>query len=142
MLVRKANLKGELDNDEVKEEFGNQINLCRDRGMNPGPSAQRSDTLSLDCQTSATITTCTAVTTMTAVAVTIIEVWQRKKIQILHKRSEHLLGSTDELRGIQTVPPRPAAIPPCTSVSSLSPTIRQLAGSTPRKWQASKKIAL
>ncbi|CAG2054453.1 unnamed protein product [Timema podura] len=30
--------------------FGNQINLCRDRGLNPGPPAQRSDTLPLDRQ--------------------------------------------------------------------------------------------
>nr|CAD7462430.1 unnamed protein product [Timema tahoe] len=30
---------------EVKEGFGNQINLCRDRGLKPGPSAQKSDTL-------------------------------------------------------------------------------------------------
>nr|CAD7573025.1 unnamed protein product [Timema californicum] len=29
----------------VKEGFGNQINLCRDRGLNPGPPAQKSDTL-------------------------------------------------------------------------------------------------
>nr|CAD7462501.1 unnamed protein product [Timema tahoe] len=29
---------------------GNQINLCRDRGLNPGPSAQKSDTLPLDHQ--------------------------------------------------------------------------------------------
>nr|CAD7438645.1 unnamed protein product [Timema bartmani] len=35
---------------EVKEGFGNQINLCRDRGLNPGPIAQRSDTLPLDRQ--------------------------------------------------------------------------------------------
>ncbi|CAG2065094.1 unnamed protein product, partial [Timema podura] len=30
---------------EVKEWFGNQINLCRDRGLNPGTPAQKSDTL-------------------------------------------------------------------------------------------------
>nr|CAD7197726.1 unnamed protein product [Timema douglasi] len=30
---------------EVKEGFGNQINLCPDRGLNPGPPAQKSDTL-------------------------------------------------------------------------------------------------
>nr|CAD7590777.1 unnamed protein product [Timema genevievae] len=35
---------------EVKEGFGNQINLCRNRGLNPGPSAQKSDTLPLDHQ--------------------------------------------------------------------------------------------
>nr|CAD7462357.1 unnamed protein product [Timema tahoe] len=35
---------------EVKEGFGNQINLCRDRGLNPGPPAQKSDTLPLDHQ--------------------------------------------------------------------------------------------
>nr|CAD7442065.1 unnamed protein product [Timema bartmani] len=35
---------------EVKEGFGNQMNLCRDRGLNPGPSAQKSDTLPLDHQ--------------------------------------------------------------------------------------------
>nr|CAD7438267.1 unnamed protein product [Timema bartmani] len=35
---------------EVKEGFGNQINLCWDRGLNPGPPAQRSDTLPLDHQ--------------------------------------------------------------------------------------------
>nr|CAD7611099.1 unnamed protein product [Timema genevievae] len=27
---------------EVKEGFGNQINLCRDRGFNPGPPEQKS----------------------------------------------------------------------------------------------------
>nr|CAD7264322.1 unnamed protein product [Timema shepardi] len=35
---------------EVKEGFGNQINLCRDRGSNLGPSAEKSDTLPLDRQ--------------------------------------------------------------------------------------------
>nr|CAD7434287.1 unnamed protein product [Timema monikensis] len=35
---------------QVKEEFGNQINLCRDRGLNLGPPAQKSHTLPLDCQ--------------------------------------------------------------------------------------------
>nr|CAD7261756.1 unnamed protein product [Timema shepardi] len=35
---------------EVKEGFGNQINLCRDRGLNPGALAQKSDTLPLDHQ--------------------------------------------------------------------------------------------
>ncbi|CAG2053969.1 unnamed protein product [Timema podura] len=35
---------------EVKEGFGNQINLCRDRGLNPGPLAQKSDILPLDHQ--------------------------------------------------------------------------------------------
>nr|CAD7438595.1 unnamed protein product [Timema bartmani] len=34
----------------VKEGFGNQINLCRDRGLNPGLPAQKSDTLPLDHQ--------------------------------------------------------------------------------------------
>nr|CAD7455757.1 unnamed protein product [Timema tahoe] len=29
----------------VKEGFGNQINLCWDQGLNPGPSARKSDTL-------------------------------------------------------------------------------------------------
>ncbi|CAG2053603.1 unnamed protein product [Timema podura] len=36
--------------NEVKERFGNQINLCRGRGLNSGPSAQKSDTLPLDHQ--------------------------------------------------------------------------------------------
>nr|CAD7429266.1 unnamed protein product [Timema monikensis] len=35
---------------EVKEGFGNQITLCRDRGLNPGPPAQMSDTLPQDSQ--------------------------------------------------------------------------------------------
>nr|CAD7440088.1 unnamed protein product [Timema bartmani] len=35
---------------EVNEGFGNQINLCPDRGLNPGPPAQKSDTLPLDHQ--------------------------------------------------------------------------------------------
>nr|CAD7450558.1 unnamed protein product [Timema bartmani] len=35
---------------KVKEGFGNQINLCWDRGLNTGPPAQRSDTLPLDHQ--------------------------------------------------------------------------------------------
>ncbi|CAG2058917.1 unnamed protein product [Timema podura] len=39
-----------LDSSVVKEGFGNQINLCRDRGLNPGPSAQKFDTLPLDHQ--------------------------------------------------------------------------------------------
>nr|CAD7587214.1 unnamed protein product [Timema genevievae] len=34
----------------VKEGFGNQINSCRDRGLNPGTPAYKSDTLSLDHQ--------------------------------------------------------------------------------------------
>nr|CAD7445197.1 unnamed protein product [Timema bartmani] len=35
---------------ELKEGFGNQINLCRDRGWSPGPPEQKSDTLPLDHQ--------------------------------------------------------------------------------------------
>ncbi|CAG2055745.1 unnamed protein product [Timema podura] len=35
---------------EGKEGFGNQINLCRDQGLNPGSPAQKSDTLPLDRQ--------------------------------------------------------------------------------------------
>nr|CAD7614903.1 unnamed protein product [Timema genevievae] len=35
---------------EVKEGFGNQINLYRNRGLNSGPLAQKSDTLPLDRQ--------------------------------------------------------------------------------------------
>ncbi|CAG2056070.1 unnamed protein product [Timema podura] len=35
---------------EVKEGFGNQINLCRDRGLKSGPLAQKFDTLPLDRQ--------------------------------------------------------------------------------------------
>nr|CAD7453235.1 unnamed protein product [Timema tahoe] len=35
---------------EVKEGFINQINLCRDQGLNPGPPAQKSVTLPLDHQ--------------------------------------------------------------------------------------------
>nr|CAD7395672.1 unnamed protein product [Timema cristinae] len=35
---------------EVKEGFGNQINLCRDRGLNLGPPAQKCDTLPIDHQ--------------------------------------------------------------------------------------------
>nr|CAD7396547.1 unnamed protein product [Timema cristinae] len=35
---------------EVKVGFGNQINLCWDRGSSPGPPAQKSDTLLLDRQ--------------------------------------------------------------------------------------------
>nr|CAD7580401.1 unnamed protein product [Timema californicum] len=34
----------------MKEGFGNQISLCRDRGLNPGPPEQKSDTLPLDQQ--------------------------------------------------------------------------------------------
>nr|CAD7462108.1 unnamed protein product [Timema tahoe] len=45
-LVRERHVKKK----EVKEGFGNQINLGRDRGLNPGPSAQKSDTLPLDHQ--------------------------------------------------------------------------------------------
>nr|CAD7592155.1 unnamed protein product [Timema genevievae] len=33
---------------EVKEGYGNQVNPCRDQGLNPGPPAQKSDTLPLD----------------------------------------------------------------------------------------------
>nr|CAD7260769.1 unnamed protein product [Timema shepardi] len=36
--------------EKVKEGFGNQINVCRDQGLNPGPPAQKSDTLPLDHQ--------------------------------------------------------------------------------------------
>ncbi|CAG2054106.1 unnamed protein product [Timema podura] len=36
--------------EKVKEGFGNQINLCWDQGLNPGPSARKSDTLPLDHQ--------------------------------------------------------------------------------------------
>nr|CAD7574181.1 unnamed protein product [Timema californicum] len=32
----------------VKEVFGNQINMCRDQRLSPGPLAQKSDTLPLD----------------------------------------------------------------------------------------------
>ncbi|CAG2057048.1 unnamed protein product [Timema podura] len=35
---------------EGKEGFGNQINPCQDRGLNPGTPAQKSDTLTLDHQ--------------------------------------------------------------------------------------------
>nr|CAD7450442.1 unnamed protein product [Timema bartmani] len=35
---------------KVKEGFRNQINLCRDRGLNLGTSVQKSDTLPLDYQ--------------------------------------------------------------------------------------------
>nr|CAD7393818.1 unnamed protein product [Timema cristinae] len=41
--------------DTVKEGFGNQINLCRDRILNPGLPAQKSDTLPLDHQVTAAI---------------------------------------------------------------------------------------
>nr|CAD7453189.1 unnamed protein product [Timema tahoe] len=41
--------RGQLS-PQVKERFGNQINLCRDQGLNPGPSAPKSDTLRLDHQ--------------------------------------------------------------------------------------------
>nr|CAD7600187.1 unnamed protein product [Timema genevievae] len=44
------------DMKEVKEGFGNQINLCRDRGLDPGPSAQKSDTLPLDRQVTTNFT--------------------------------------------------------------------------------------
>nr|CAD7464317.1 unnamed protein product [Timema tahoe] len=37
---------------QVKEGFGNQINLYWDRRLNLGPSAQKSDTLPLDRQVS------------------------------------------------------------------------------------------
>nr|CAD7398327.1 unnamed protein product [Timema cristinae] len=36
--------------DKVKEEFGNQINLCQDRGLNPGSPEHKSDTLPLGRQ--------------------------------------------------------------------------------------------
>nr|CAD7452395.1 unnamed protein product [Timema tahoe] len=36
--------------NELKEGFGNQINLCLDRGLSPGTPAQKSDTLPLDHQ--------------------------------------------------------------------------------------------
>nr|CAD7456681.1 unnamed protein product [Timema tahoe] len=42
--------EGNLGMGEVKEGFGNRINLCPDRGLNPGPPAQKSDTLPLDHQ--------------------------------------------------------------------------------------------
>nr|CAD7569633.1 unnamed protein product [Timema californicum] len=49
-VVRDYTLQQINNTDEVKEGFGNQINLCRDRGLNPGHSAQKSDTLPLDHQ--------------------------------------------------------------------------------------------
>nr|CAD7409741.1 unnamed protein product [Timema cristinae] len=36
--------------NKMKEGFGNQINLCRDRGVNPGTPAQKFDTLPLNHQ--------------------------------------------------------------------------------------------
>nr|CAD7577281.1 unnamed protein product [Timema californicum] len=47
---------------KVKYGFGNQINLCRNRGLNPRPPAQKSDTLPLDHQVvNETEETCTLV---------------------------------------------------------------------------------
>nr|CAD7399487.1 unnamed protein product [Timema cristinae] len=42
--------KSACDGPCVKEGFVNRINLCRDRGLNLGPSAQKSDTLPIDHQ--------------------------------------------------------------------------------------------
>nr|CAD7395727.1 unnamed protein product [Timema cristinae] len=42
---------------KVKEGFSNQINLCRDRGLNPGPPAPMSGTLPLDHQVTVIILT-------------------------------------------------------------------------------------
>nr|CAD7445515.1 unnamed protein product [Timema bartmani] len=44
------NFRRLVESAEVKEGFGNQINLCWDQGLNPGPPAQKSDTLPLDHQ--------------------------------------------------------------------------------------------
>nr|CAD7262927.1 unnamed protein product [Timema shepardi] len=41
---------GSSSQEKVEEGFGNQINLCPDRGLNPGPPAPMSDTLPLECQ--------------------------------------------------------------------------------------------
>nr|CAD7203493.1 unnamed protein product [Timema douglasi] len=41
----------------MKEGFGNQINLCRHRGFDPGPPAQKFDNLLLDRQIDETFTT-------------------------------------------------------------------------------------
>nr|CAD7590896.1 unnamed protein product [Timema genevievae] len=49
-MARRSGFESRSDILKVKEEFGNQINLCRDRGLNPGPPAQKSDTLPLDRQ--------------------------------------------------------------------------------------------
>nr|CAD7577048.1 unnamed protein product [Timema californicum] len=51
-LSQDAILVSDLNADvtEVKEGFGNQIHQCQDQGLNPGPPAQKSDTLSLDHQ--------------------------------------------------------------------------------------------
>nr|CAD7572729.1 unnamed protein product [Timema californicum] len=43
-------LRQQEEKFQVKEGFGNQINLCRDRGLNLGPPAHKSDTLPLDRQ--------------------------------------------------------------------------------------------
>nr|CAD7458745.1 unnamed protein product [Timema tahoe] len=45
-------------NSRGKERFGNQINLYKDRGLNLGPPAQKSDTLSLDRQRHSTTRHC------------------------------------------------------------------------------------
>nr|CAD7590926.1 unnamed protein product [Timema genevievae] len=59
---------------EVKEGFGNQINLCRYRGLNPGLSAQKSGTLTLDHQ------------------VTILQIQNNLKLQVVRLGSA-LFGS-------------------------------------------------
>nr|CAD7432837.1 unnamed protein product [Timema monikensis] len=45
--------QGELQNNTAdgSNDALNEVKLCRDRGMNPGPTAQKSDTLPLDHQT-------------------------------------------------------------------------------------------
>ncbi|CAG2063523.1 unnamed protein product [Timema podura] len=49
-LFPQFELVGPTERVQVKKGFGNQINPCRDRGLNPGPTAQKSDTLPLDHQ--------------------------------------------------------------------------------------------
>nr|CAD7585579.1 unnamed protein product [Timema genevievae] len=43
-------LANENEMEDLQFNIGNQINLCRDRGLNPGPPAQKSDTLPLSRQ--------------------------------------------------------------------------------------------
>nr|CAD7601342.1 unnamed protein product [Timema genevievae] len=49
LVIDRTDIDGEIGvRIPVMEEFGNQINLCWDRGLNPEPPALKSDTLPLD----------------------------------------------------------------------------------------------
>nr|CAD7395131.1 unnamed protein product [Timema poppensis] len=62
---------------EVKEGFGNRINLCQDRGLNPRLPSQKSDTLPLDCKVNCS---------KGIAALSFDKDYQRKRREAMHQR--------------------------------------------------------